>query len=150
MIQSWETLKTPNKRNNSKHNPGLSSTDTCRWGLMLFTQSSSAKGFIGVHPGLALMGGKGAGLRLFVRKGGQTQSLQPSQGSQICCLLHDNDCKPSVSFPEGGPHTDPPLCEQGVVFALVLETLLLQRESARSGEHSAYQGADALVRSRGH
>lgn len=75
----------------AKHTPGGSSTDTHRWGLMLFIQPRSAKCLIGGHPGLALIGGKGPGLRLFVRKGGQIQFLQLSQGSQICHLLHDND-----------------------------------------------------------
>lgn len=76
--------------------------------------------------GLALVGGKGPGLRLFVSKGGQTQSLQLSQGSQICHILHNHHCKPGVYFLKENLTVGAPLHEQDVVLALVAENLLLQ------------------------
>lgn len=120
---------------------------------MLFIQPSSAKCFIGGHPGLALIGGKEPGLRLFVSKGGQIQSLQLSQGSQICRLLHDNDCKPGVYFPGGGSHNGLSCLWVGCGACLLLENLLLQcsvpseRRCQQWGtQASAHKGSNALVR----
>lgn len=95
------------------------------------------------------MGGKGSGLRLFVRKGDQIHSLELSQGAQICPLLRDDDCEP---FLEEDLAPELSLCEQDDVFAPALEKLLFyrapcpQRESARSGETRSVLTRDQMPR----
>lgn len=90
--------------------------------------------FIGGHPGLALMGGKGSGLGLFVRKGSCPKdprfvlSLTTMTVSLLFVFMVE-DLKPGFS-----------LYKQDVISAPVLEKLLFrsspcpQRENTRSGE----------------
>lgn len=123
---------------------------------MLFIQPSSAKCFVGCHPGLALIGGKRPGLGLFVRKGGQIQSLELSQASQICCLLHDDDCKLGVDFPGGGPLKSSPLragrgaCPGGRETAFTALCALREKVPGLGIPGQCSKGSNALVRGKLH
>lgn len=72
-------------------------------GIILYRKASPAEKLISCYPGWALMEVKWPRLRLFIRKGDQIQSLQQCQGSQICPLLHDDDCGPGLYFSGEGP-----------------------------------------------
>lgn len=106
--------------------------------------------FIGVHPGLALMGVKGPGLWLFVRKGDQAQTLQLSQVSQICPVLHEDDHEPALCFGGGGPQARLFPYKQDIVSAP--EIAVWQRSLPSERKHqqwrnqvSAYKGSNILV-----
>lgn len=107
--------------------------------------------FVGGHLGLTLKGGKGPGLRVFIRDTKSSPYSCPKDPRfvlsfmtmtvSLVSIFLEEDLTPGLS-----------LCEQDVVFALALEKLLFysapcpQRESARSGETRSVLTRDQMPR----